>query len=108
MLTYIEHLSDLNEVRVADHFMNRAQLQHDKIIGTSCHTVRDSPTLDQLRPEYIQYSLQYEFHQSHPITLFNPLINPVHTRRYEVSLVGRRAPLQSTRDIIGLLEGERL
>ena len=108
MLTYIEHLSDLNEVRVADHLMDRAELQHDKIIGTSCHTFRDSPTLDQLRPEYIQYSLEYELHQSHPITLFNPLINPVHTRRYEVSLVGRSATLQSTRDIISLLEGERL
>ena len=99
-------MGDLNEVRVADNFMDRAQLEHDKIIGASSQAFHHSSALDQLRSQYIKDSFEDEFDQGDPFTLLDPLVDPVHARRYEVSLVGRRAPLQSARNVVGFLEGE--
>ena len=51
--TYIEDLSDLNEVRVGDHLIYGAHFEHDKIIGTSSQMFRDNGLVDKFSSQDI-------------------------------------------------------
>ena len=93
MATYIEHLNDLNEIRVADNLVDGAHLKHDDIVGAPCQALRDCPALNELGPQDVKDGLENKLDKGNPVTLFYPLIYAVHTRGNEMPLVRRCASL---------------
>ena len=94
----------MDEVRIADDLVDRAELKHHKVICTPSKTFAHSSGLDQLRPEDVQYSIQHEFDQLDPIALIDPLTDTVNARADEVPLISRGATFERSRDIVGFLE----
>ena len=48
LATYIEHLRNLTEIGVADDLVDRAEFEHDQIVGASGHTFSNFLALNQL------------------------------------------------------------
>lgn len=99
--TYVENLGDLNEVRVANHFVRRTHLKHDEIIGTSGQLGRDSTGFNQLRTQDIQDGIKDEFEELDPVALGNPGIDTIDAGRDKVPLVGLCAAFERARNVVG-------
>lgn len=102
-------MSDLDEVGVADDFVDGAHLEHDEVVGAPSQTLRHAcPSLDQLRPQDVEDGFEHELDKGDPIALVDKLIDAVDARGNEVALVGRGAAFERARDVVGFHERQRL
>ena len=94
-------MSDLTEIRVADHLVNRAHFKHDHIVSSSRQTFRYDTGLDELGAKDIQDGIEDELDKLYPVALVDHLINTVDTGSDEMPLVRRGASFQGTGDVVG-------